>query len=159
MAIRMGVNMWQFCSVSNSLSHTTLSNKVRDIFFLRTVLLVYYCVVVMILHTYVDVYVLCVCIIGHGGDYTTACLNQLDSKKLLIYFGTWLFLFLWQIFLLVSFWSAFSRIFYSMCLLLISLKIWEYKFYINEIFILFFWNIPIHVFWVDLYKTKEMCIL
>ena len=31
-AIRMGVNMLQFCSVPNSLSHTTLSNKVRAIF-------------------------------------------------------------------------------------------------------------------------------
>ena len=29
MAIRVGVNMLQFCSVSNSLLHTTLSNKVR----------------------------------------------------------------------------------------------------------------------------------
>ena len=28
MAIRVGVNMLQFCSVTNSLSHTTLSNKV-----------------------------------------------------------------------------------------------------------------------------------
>ena len=25
----------------------------------------------MILHAYVDVYVLCVCIVGYGGDYTT----------------------------------------------------------------------------------------
>ena len=25
----------------------------------------------MILHAYVDVYVLCVCIVGHGGDYIT----------------------------------------------------------------------------------------
>ena len=25
----------------------------------------------MILHAYVDVYVLCVCVVGHGGDYTT----------------------------------------------------------------------------------------
>ena len=33
MAIRVGVNMLQFCSVSNSLSHTNLSNKVREIFF------------------------------------------------------------------------------------------------------------------------------
>ena len=33
MAIRVGVNMLQFCLVSNSLSHTTLSNKVRGIFF------------------------------------------------------------------------------------------------------------------------------
>ena len=33
MANRVGVNMLQFCSVSNSLSHTTLSIKVRGIFF------------------------------------------------------------------------------------------------------------------------------
>ena len=33
MVIRGGVNMLQFCSVSNSLSHTNLSNKVRGIFF------------------------------------------------------------------------------------------------------------------------------
>ena len=33
MAIRVEVNMLQFCSVSNSLSHATFSNKVRGIFF------------------------------------------------------------------------------------------------------------------------------
>ena len=33
MAIRVGVNMLQFCSVSNPLSHTTPFNKVRGIFF------------------------------------------------------------------------------------------------------------------------------
>ena len=33
MAIRVRINMLQFCSVSNSLSHTTLSVKVRGIFF------------------------------------------------------------------------------------------------------------------------------
>ena len=33
MTIRVGINMLQFCSVSNSLSHTTFSNKVRGIFF------------------------------------------------------------------------------------------------------------------------------
>ena len=37
MANRVGVNMLQFCSVSNSLSHTNLSNKVRGIFFWKTV--------------------------------------------------------------------------------------------------------------------------
>ena len=37
MANRVEVNMLQFCSVSNSLSHTTLSNKVRGIFYKRTV--------------------------------------------------------------------------------------------------------------------------
>ena len=31
--IEWGVNMLQFCSVSNSLSHTTLSNKVRCTYF------------------------------------------------------------------------------------------------------------------------------
>ena len=33
MANRVGVNMLQFCSVSNFLSHTNLSNKVSGIFF------------------------------------------------------------------------------------------------------------------------------
>ena len=33
MAIRVGINMLQFCSVSNSLSHTSLSNKVRGTYF------------------------------------------------------------------------------------------------------------------------------
>ena len=42
------VNMLQFCSVSNSLSHTTLSNKVRGIFFLKDCVAHYYCVVVII---------------------------------------------------------------------------------------------------------------
>ena len=37
MAMRVRVSMLQFCSVSNSLSHTTLSNKVRGIFFKKTV--------------------------------------------------------------------------------------------------------------------------
>ena len=46
-----------------------------------------------------------------------------------------------------------------MCPLLIGLKIKEYKFYVSEILILFFWNIPIYMFLVDLSKTKEMCIL
>ena len=32
MAIGVGINMLQFCSVFNSLSHTTLSNNVRGIF-------------------------------------------------------------------------------------------------------------------------------
>ena len=33
MTNRVGVHMLQFCSVSSPLSHTTLSNKVRGIFF------------------------------------------------------------------------------------------------------------------------------
>ena len=72
MAIRVEVNMLQFCSVSNSLLRTTLSNKVRGIFFLKELCrssLLCRCV----LHAYVDVYVWCVCIVsrGHGFDYTT----------------------------------------------------------------------------------------
>ena len=63
MAVRVGgVNMLQFCSVSNSLSHTTLSNKVRGLFFWRPVSARLYCVVVRILHA--SAYVLC--------EYTTA---------------------------------------------------------------------------------------
>ena len=34
---KSGVNMLQFCSVSNSLSHTNLSNKVRGIYFFKEV--------------------------------------------------------------------------------------------------------------------------
>ena len=56
MANRVGVNMLQFCSVSNSLSHTTLSNKLRGIFFKRTVSLVFI-VCRCVLHA--DIYVLC----------------------------------------------------------------------------------------------------
>ena len=58
MANRVGVNMLQFCLISKSLSHTTLSNKVRGIFSKNCVARLY--CVVMILHAYVDVYVLCV---------------------------------------------------------------------------------------------------
>ena len=78
MAIRVGVNMLQFCSVSNYLSHTTLSNKVRGIFSKNCVARLY-CVVVMILHAYVYVYVLCVCIVGHG--YTTDRYEQNDIDR------------------------------------------------------------------------------
>ena len=58
--------MLQFCLVSNSISHTTLSIKMRGIFFKRTVSLVF---IVSLCYAYVNVYVLCVCIVGHG--YTT----------------------------------------------------------------------------------------
>ena len=75
------VNMLQFCSASNSLSQTTLSNKVRGIFF-KELCRHYYCVVVMILHTYVDVYVLCVCIVGHGCGYKTEKLVIMLNTKL-----------------------------------------------------------------------------
>ena len=54
MAIRVGVNTLQFCSVSNSLSHTTLSIK-WEVYFSKNCVARLYCVVVMILHAYVDV--------------------------------------------------------------------------------------------------------
>ena len=60
MTKRVGVNMLQFCSVSNSLSHTTFSNKLRGIFSKNCVARLY-CVVVMILHAYANV-----CIVGYG---------------------------------------------------------------------------------------------
>ena len=59
---RVGVNMLQFCSISNSLSHTTLSNKVGGIFFMNCGAPLY-CVVVM-MHGYIWV-----CIVDHC--YTT----------------------------------------------------------------------------------------
>ena len=35
----------------------------------------------MILHAYVDVYVLCVCIVGHGYGYTTTAKIDMPLKK------------------------------------------------------------------------------
>ena len=51
------------------LTHITLSNKVRGIFFKEVFPRLYHCVV-MILHAHVDVDVLCVCIVNHGHGYT-----------------------------------------------------------------------------------------
>ena len=65
------VNMLQFCSVSNSLSNTTLSNKVRGTYFSKELCRSSLLCFVMILHAYVDVDVLFVCIDDHGSDYTT----------------------------------------------------------------------------------------
>ena len=61
MAIRVGgVNRLPFCSVSNSLLHTTLSNKVRGIFFLRTVSLVF--IIVSSLWLFMHA---CICIVAY----------------------------------------------------------------------------------------------
>ena len=49
MANRVGVNMLQFCLVSNSLSHTTLSIK-WEVYFSKNCVTRHYCVIVMILH-------------------------------------------------------------------------------------------------------------
>ena len=81
-----GVNMLQFCSVSNSLSHTTLSNKVRGIFFKRTVSLVF---IVSLLW-----FCICICIVVHG--YTT------------LVFMLPLFLFLFFVVFFFFFWLNFS---------------------------------------------------
>ena len=56
MAIRVGVNMLQFCSVSDSLSHMTLFNKVRGIFFKEDFARLYYCV---------NMYSRCICVYMH----------------------------------------------------------------------------------------------
>ena len=37
MAIKVGVNILQFCSVTNTLSHANVTNKVRGIFFFKEV--------------------------------------------------------------------------------------------------------------------------
>ena len=42
-----------------------------EVYFYKNSIARLYCVVVMILHAYVDVYVLCVCIVGYG--YITLC--------------------------------------------------------------------------------------
>ena len=54
-ANRVGVNMLQFCSVSNSLSHTTLWNKV-EVYFSKRLCRCLYCVVVMIMILHASVY-------------------------------------------------------------------------------------------------------
>ena len=52
MAIRVGVNMLQFCSVSNSLSHITLSIKWEVYFSKRSVLLVFIASLYFCMHMY-----------------------------------------------------------------------------------------------------------
>ena len=52
MAIRVRVNILQFCSVSNSLSHTNHSNKVRGIFLKKSSL--------VFIH-WVNIYSACIC--------------------------------------------------------------------------------------------------
>ena len=71
MAIRMGVNMLQFCSVSNSLSHSkTFSNPFEpfqikwEVYFSKEL-----CRSSLLCRRY-DSACICVCIVGHG--YTTS---------------------------------------------------------------------------------------
>ena len=52
-------------------SHTQPLQIKWEVYFSKNCVARLYCVVVMILHAYVDVYVLCVCIVGHGHGYTT----------------------------------------------------------------------------------------
>ena len=64
MVIRVGVNMLQFCSVSNSLSHTTLSIK-WALYFSKEL-----CRSSLLCRCYDSAYIcICVCIVVH--DYTT----------------------------------------------------------------------------------------
>ena len=61
---RVGVNMLQFCSVSNSLSHTTLSIK-WEVYFSKELC----CSSLLCRHYDSACIYICVCIVGHG--YTT----------------------------------------------------------------------------------------
>ena len=63
-ANRVGVNMLQFCSVSNSLSHTSLSIK-WEVYFSKRL-----CRSSLLCRRY-DSICICFCIVGHG--YTTNC--------------------------------------------------------------------------------------
>ena len=56
MAIRVGVNMLQFCSVSNSLSHTTLSIK-WEVYFSKEVSSLVLIELNMFLHAYIYIYI------------------------------------------------------------------------------------------------------
>ena len=81
MAIWVGVNMMQFCSVSNSLSQLNLSNKVRGIFFLKEVFARLYCVnmyycVNMCMYMCIYAYLLCGCT-------TPSCLRVFEFCTLL----------------------------------------------------------------------------
>ena len=77
--IERRVNMLQFCSVSNSLSHATFQIK-WEVYFSKNCVARLYCVS-FILHAYVDVYVLCVCIVGHGHGYTTILIQPTVVAK------------------------------------------------------------------------------
>ena len=75
MAIRVGVNMLQFSSISNSLSTTqTLQIKWKVYYFKEVFARLYYCAI-MILH----VYVLCVCIVNHGHVYCVTIQQLVDT--------------------------------------------------------------------------------
>ena len=71
MAIRMGVNMLQFCSVSNSLSHTNLSNKVRGTYFSKRL-----CRSSSLCRRYDSVYT-CRCIVAYGLAKANSALSSL----------------------------------------------------------------------------------
>ena len=75
MANRVGVNMLQFCSVSNSLSYTILSNSERYIF-LRTVSLVLLC-------CRYDFACICVCMVGIDNT-TLSQFNRYQKNIMLV---------------------------------------------------------------------------
>ena len=58
-------------------SHTQFFQIKWEVYFSKNCVARLYCVVVMILHAYVDVYVLCVCIVGHGNTTVSYLLNCL----------------------------------------------------------------------------------
>ena len=72
MGNRVGVNMLQFCSVSNSLSHTTLSIK-WEVYFSKEL-----CRSSLLCRRYDSAY-RCVCIVVHG--YTTVVIEFIITKN------------------------------------------------------------------------------
>ena len=67
--VAIGVGSICCSSVSPTPSHTQPFQIKWEVYFSKNCVTRLYCVVVMILHAYVDVYVLCVCKVGH--DITT----------------------------------------------------------------------------------------
>ena len=72
--------MLQFCSVSNSLSHTTFQIK-WEVYFSKRLCRSSSLLCRCVLHAYVDVYVLCVCIVGHGHGYTTVVIDEQNTLR------------------------------------------------------------------------------
>ena len=78
-------------------SHTQRFQIKWEVYFSKNCVACLYCVVLMILHAYIDIYVLCVCIVGHphslevtgkAGEYTSQkYIEQNNKDKWLIDFN------------------------------------------------------------------------
>ena len=84
--------MLQFCSVSSSLSHTTFQIK-WEVYFskelCRSSSLRLYC---FVCYDFACIYI-CVCIVGHGGDYATQVFLFLFLSFLFFFFSCFFFFF------------------------------------------------------------------